>query len=308
MRQHAAVERAGSVSVGWLFLMACSAAAAAPPVAPTLPEVKVVSVGVMPDVGAAAVADWIQRATRIVGGYFGEFPVKALTIRVSTTDGAAMGSGRTYGYPEPHIEITLGQHVSLQSLDEDWVLVHEMTHLALPEVADEQNWFAEGVATYVEGVARVQAGNMSETQLWGEYLVSMPKGLPRANDRGLDHTHTWGRTYWGGALYCLLADVQIREQTHNRRGLQDALRAIARGGGGMASPWSMERIVSAGALATGTSVMKDLYHQMKDAPVAPDLDALWLELGVRSSDGTVVFDDSARLAAARRAITDRPPT
>ena len=39
---------------------------------------------------------------------------------------------------------------------------------------------------------------------------------------GLDNTHTWGRTYWGGAMFCLLADVEIRRRTHNRRGLQDA--------------------------------------------------------------------------------------
>jgi hypothetical protein len=42
---------------------------------------------------------------------------------------------------------------------------------------------------------------------------------------------------------------------------------------------------------------------MKATPVSPDLDQLWKELGVERRGETVVFDDSAPLAAIRRAIT-----
>jgi hypothetical protein len=291
---------------GGLLWAACGAVASPGTVPPGPPEITVLTRGATPDVGSAAVSEWIQRSTAIVSGYFGEFPVRSLTIRLSTTEGAVMGSGRTFGYPRPRIDISLGEQVSPQALMDDWVLVHEMTHLALPAVADEQNWLAEGVATYVEGIARVQAGNMSATVLWREYVTAMPKGLPRADDQGLDHTHTWGRTYWGGALYCLEADVRIREQTHNRRGLQDALRAVAHAGGGMANPWTIEHLVSVGDLATDTSVMTQLYRKMKDAPVAPDLGALWRALGIRLTDSAVDFDDAAPLAAVRRAITQTP--
>jgi hypothetical protein len=184
-----------------------------------LATLRIQSRGAAPDVGLLGVRDWVLRSASIVSAYFGEFPVQKVTIRVSTTDSSSMGSGRTYGYPQPRIEVNVGQHISLQSLNDDWVLVHEMSHLSLPEIDESHTWFAEGVAVYVEGVARAQAGNISETRLWGEYATSMPKGLPQLNDEGLDRTHTWARTYWGGALYCLLADVKIREKTNNRRGL-----------------------------------------------------------------------------------------
>ena len=36
----------------------------------------------------------------------------------------------------------------------------------------------------------------------------------------------WAMTYWGGALFCLLADVEIREKTGNARAHDDALPAI----------------------------------------------------------------------------------
>jgi len=255
------------------------------------------------DVGEAGLLEWIDRSAAIVRGYYGEFPVSTVTIHVSTVESDRMGSGRTFGTPQPNIEVSVGRHITAAGLKDDWVLVHEMIHLALPAVADEQNWLAEGIATYVEGIARTQAGNMTEVALWTEYMDSMPRGLPQANDRGLDRTHTHARTYWGGALYCLVADVRIREQTNSRYGLQDALRAIRRSGAGMSAQWPIELILKTGDAATGTTVLRDLYMAMRDRPVAPDLDKLWNELGIRTRDGVVYFDDAARLAAARRAIT-----
>lgn len=255
------------------------------------------------DVGEAGLLEWIERSAAIVGSYYGQFPVRAVTIQVSLIEGERMGGGRTFGMPQPNIEVSVGRHITAEALKDDWVLVHEMIHLALPAVAEEQNWLAEGIATYVEGIARTQAGNMLEADLWKEYMDSMPRGLPQANDRGLDRTHTHARTYWGGALFCLIADVRIREQTNSRYGLQDALRAIRREGAGMSAQWPIERILTTGDAATGKRVLRDLYMSMKDQPVTPDLNLLWTELGIHARDGTVYFDDSARLAAARRAIT-----
>jgi hypothetical protein len=67
--------------------------------------------------------------------------------------------------------------------------------------------------------------------MWADLVRDMPKGLPEPGDQGLDNTHTWGRTYWGGALFCFLADIEIRKQTKNEKGLQDALRGILNAGG-----------------------------------------------------------------------------
>jgi hypothetical protein len=255
------------------------------------------------DIGHPLLLEWITRSATIVSGYYGEFPLAEVAIQVSTGEGDKVMNGRTFGAPHALIELKVGRHVSVQTLNDDWVLVHEMTHLALPEVSDDQNWLAEGLATYVEGIARVQAGNMSAAALWSEYFVDMRKGLPGPLDQGLDRTHSWASTYWGGALFCLLADVRIREQTGNQRGLQDALRAINRAGGGMAQRWPADSIFAAGDKTTGTRVLQDLYAAMKDKPWAPDLPALWADLGVVAGDGGVHFDDSARLAAVRRAIT-----
>lgn len=255
------------------------------------------------DLGQDALLAWIQRAATIVAGYYGEFPTRSVTLQVTVSDGDRVMSGRTFGTPQPRIELRIGSHVSALRLQRDWILVHEMIHLAAPALADEQNWLAEGLATYVEGIARVQAGNLSAAELWSEYLADMPQGLPQAHDRGLDRTHTWARTYWGGALFCLIADVRIHEETGNRAGLQDALRAIQRAAGGMGTEWPVDRVLAIGDQATGTTVLTQLYAAMSDRPVAPDLAQLWNDLGIRRDGDAVRFDEVARLAGVRRALT-----
>ena len=133
-------------------------------------------------------------------------------------------------------------------------------------------------------------------------MRDMPKGLPEDADEGLDHTHTWGRTYWGGALFCFVADVQIHEQTKNKKGLEDALRGILEAGGDIREDWDLEKTLEIGDRAAGVKVLENLYGEWKDKPVQVDLPALWKQLGVESAGGTVRLHDDAPLAAVRRAI------
>jgi hypothetical protein len=249
---------------------------------------------------------WVKRSLSIVAAYYGHFPVSQLRIRVSSTGGGGVRHGTTFGAHGALIRITVGREVTPAELLNDWVLVHEMTHLALPDVGPEHIWLSEGVAVYVEGVARAQAGNRPAVEVWAEQAASMPRGLPQPGDAGLDHTHTWGRTYWGGALFCLLADVQIRQSTRNRVGLQSALRAVARASGGLVSDWPIERVLTVGDAAVGTKVLEELYARSKDTPLATDLPALWQSLGIEPESGTVKLHDDAPLAKIRDAIMRSP--
>jgi hypothetical protein len=252
--------------------------------------------------GATPILEWLRRSAEIVSRYYARFPAASVTVRLVPQEGGGVHGGKTFANPNAYIRVQLGREVTAEQLLNDWVLVHEMTHLALPDTGEEHAWLSEGIATYVEGVARVQADNRRETDVWAEEMRAMPRGLPQPGDRGLDHTHTWGRTYWGGAMFCLLADVDIRRRTHLRFGLQDALRAVLRESGGLASDWPIERVLRSGDAAVGTKTLEDLYAQMKDTAVAPDLMTLWRELGVLPQGDSVTLSDSAPLAEVRRAI------
>src|SRR5665213_1139096 len=80
--------------------------------------------------------------------------------------------------------------------------------------------------------------------------------------------------------------------------------AIPPGGNGGAH-WPISRVLEVGDRATGTAVLADLHQKMGPTPFAPDLDALWKQLGVRHDNGQISFNDAAPLAAVRKAITAR---
>ncbi|MEP6548454.1 MAG: hypothetical protein ABJD53_13425 [Gammaproteobacteria bacterium] len=250
--------------------------------------------------------DWVERSARIVADYYAGFPAPLVSVRIRAAAGGGVRGGRTTNDSGLVIQITVGRDVSESELAADWVLVHEMVHLALPELGRRHNWLAEGLATYVEGVARAQFGNRDITDVWAEYRDSMHKGQPQPGEGGMDETSTWARTYWGGALYCLQADVAIRERTGNRVGLQTALQAILRQTGGYRTDRNIDEVLRIGDAATGTRVLQDLYEHMKSTALTPDLELLWRRLGVPQNPASQPFDDHAPLAAVRIAITRKP--
>jgi hypothetical protein len=246
---------------------------------------------------------WVKNSASTVADYYGHFPVPHLTLKMRSTNGAGIRHGVTYARDGGLIFISVGRDADIAATKEDWVLVHEMIHLAFPSMEDDQHWIEEGISTYVEPVARAREGGMAVKEVWGTFVRDMPKGEPGPDDHGLDNTHTWGRTYWGGAIFCLLADVHIRERTKNHKGLEDALRGINRGGGNINEDWDIQKTLAMGDKTTGTTVLRDLYQSMRDKPAPVDLDQLWTKLGIAVKDGDVAFNDKAPESNIRRAIT-----
>jgi len=261
------------------------------------------------DLPTEAILRWVSNAASSVATYYGRFPVDRDRVLIEAAPGSGILRGTSWGgvggFPAFH-RIVLGEQSTQSDLDEDWEMTHEFVHSAFPSVDDDHHWIEEGLAVYIEPIARVQRGFLRPEKIWADMMHDMPKGDPGSADRGLDETHTWGRTYWGGAQFCLQADVMIREQTHNQKGLQDALRAIVNAGGTIDADWPIEKAFEMGDRATGTHVLMQLYDSMKDAPKPVDLDGLWRKLGVvRAGDG-VRFDDHAPEADIRKAITRVP--
>jgi hypothetical protein len=254
------------------------------------------------DVVKAAMS-WIRRSTNAVALYLGRLPLAQFEILILPVPGAGIKGGTAFAEPSPFLRIRVGRDTRHAQFDDDWILVHEMLHLAIPQVAQPHNWLHEGIATYAEGAARVLAGDKPAARWWGELMRGLPQGLPKAGDRGLDHTPTWGRTYWGGALFCLLADVQMRRSGDTRRGLREALQGLLAAGGSYAVEWPIERVLAAADASIGQSALTQLYARMKDRPEAVDLEALWRDLGVRRAPGAwPTLADDAPLSAVRRAI------
>jgi hypothetical protein len=249
------------------------------------------------------ILDWVRTSAKAVSTYYGHFPVKSLRLLLVPVDGPRVRGGTTWGYRGAAIRVLVGRDSNEEALKRDWVLVHEMVHTALPDMEERYNWLSEGLAVYVEPIARVQAGDLSAQEIWLAMMRDMSKGLPQAGEEGLDITDTWGRRYWGGAMFCLMADIEIRKATGNRLGLQDAMRGVQAAGGSHEVDWSIERILGAADKAVGVDVLTRLHNEWGRKPVTPDLDRLWRDLGLRNAGGSLEFDDSAPMAAIRKGIT-----
>jgi hypothetical protein len=254
---------------------------------------------------AAQAQAWISASAGAVASYYeGHLPARRTLILLMQGSGEST-RGITLGGGGPGVLVRASDRVNPSTTNDDWVVTHELLHANFPDLGPKHSWLSEGLATYVEPIARARVGLVSETKVWRDFVEGMPQGLPQAGDEGLENTRTWGRTYWGGALFCLLADLELREKTGNQRSLDDVLRAIGKTGAADQDFWPIERVLDEAGHATGTQVLRELFDSLAKKPGTVDLAALFARLGVRAEGRSVVFDERAPLAKLRQSITAR---
>jgi hypothetical protein len=241
---------------------------------------------------------WVAAATRAIDAYFGRFPVAGALILIVPQRAGVHGKAMGGGGATVLLQIAPGSN--LNDPAHDWIATHEMVHLAIPDLARRHLWLSEGLATYVEPLGRAMTGELRPETVWRDLVRGLPKGLPAPGDRGLDRTHTWGRTYWGGALFAFLADLEIRKATGGEKSLATGLRAVLHAGGDTRVFWSIEQFTGAVDRAVGKPIVSDLYRRMAERPMPVDLPALWRDLGISVVGDDVRFDDRAPLASIRR--------
>ncbi len=252
---------------------------------------------------------WVEKCGRAVATYYGGLPVPREAVLLVPAGRGGIGVGKSLAGGGVTVFVGIGAHTDAADLDEDWVLTHELVHAAFPAQPRELDWVEEGLATYVEPIARARIGGLSDQAVWKGLVGGLHFGLPEEGDRGIDHTHTWGRMYWGGALFFFLADLEIRRQTNGKMTLREALTAILREVSSNAHRGDLAHAFEVGDRATGTHVLTALHAAWSSTPVQVDLDALFASLGVRrSADGNeVAFDDAAPEASLRKSLTARAP-
>ena len=108
-------------------------------------------------------------------------------------------------------------------------------------------------------------------------------------------------------MFCLLADVELREKTGNQHSLDDVLLAIGKTGASDEDYWPIERVLEVAERATSTRVLYELFERFAKQPGTVDLAQLFARLGVRAQGHSVVFDERAPLAGLRRSITAQGP-
>lgn len=251
------------------------------------------------------VLEAIRRSALALKSFYGRFPPESVLILVRPIP-YGQGLASAQGFGGAGVYFPIARDIGRQKLLDDWVLTHELTHLAFPCVDAKHHWIEEGLATYVEPLARARHGTFPIEQYWKELYEGLFEGQPGHRERGgLDANPSWGRTYWGGALFCLLADLEIRRRTDNRLCLDDALKAIVAEGGLIKEFWNFDRVLAVADQAIGSPVLRPLYERYGRRSERVNIDALFRELGVNLRGGGVRYDDSAPLARYREALLPR---
>ena len=150
----------------------------------------------------------------------------------------------------------------------------------------------------------ILAHNRDASARRADGVVITPSHNP-PEDGGYNRSRSWAHMYWGGALFCFLADVEIRTRTRGEKSLADALRAVQRAGGTITSSWAPQALIETADGATGVPVLAELWSALAEGK-APEveLSRVLADLGVRRhADGGIWLDEAAPRAWVRRAIT-----
>ncbi|MGC4090531.1 MAG: hypothetical protein QM756_22210 [Polyangiaceae bacterium] len=251
-------------------------------------------------VGFGELSEWARRRAEAVSNFYGGFPAPhtaLFVVPIERRHDVVFGNLR----PEssPGIALLLGARADTRALDEDWVLVHELFHIGVPSFHAEGKWFDEGLATYLEPIIRVRAGLLDPLQAWREFALEMPRGARALTRDGLERSD---EMYWGGATFCLLADVEARRLSQGRLGLEDGVRNVLRAGGNASEVWPLEKTLRIADQVYPKPVLVPLWQRYAQQPAAFELEQLFRELGVERAASGIALVESAPLAWVRHAI------
>lgn len=141
----------------------------------------------------AELQTYIKQGVEAVATYFGKFPVDHMAIRIRAVSGDRVRFGRSS--PNATIMMLIGKDAHAGTFSHGWTLTHEMVNQAFPATkGNNHDWLSEGMAAYVEPIARAQAGLISVKEVWRQFVAYMPRGIPEtsiANGR-----KSWSKSIW----------------------------------------------------------------------------------------------------------------
>jgi hypothetical protein len=252
----------------------------------------------------AQLSDHIANAVEMVASVGGAFPAeRVLAVVWPAPSDQPVQFGLTKRGGGASILLFFGDRAAADSLDDDWVTVHELSHLLHPRVPAADRWLSEGIATYYQEVLRARFGWKTPEQAWARIAQGFESGRRSGTDRSLSdeardmhQTAAYARVYWGGTAFVLAADLALRERGSS---LDAAIARCLREVQHTATSVEARRLVA--AFDAELVALADEYAARSEWP---DTDGQLSALGV-VLDGDEVRLVDAPLSAVRDAITQR---
>jgi hypothetical protein len=246
---------------------------------------------------AGELQQWLERALTSVSETTGGAAERIHVVAIPG-EGGASTRGRT-------ITLRLEDGPRPRRPSSEWVLPHELIHASFPSLWEPDLWLEEGLATYLEPLVRVRAGQLAEAEMWRDLARDLPQGRARTGEGGLRGTKTWHRLYWQGAVFWLQAELEIFRRTAGAHNLNDALCAWARLADN--DDFGAEQAFMAMDTELGQPILSELYRGASARGIERDPTRLLAELGVVGAPAGVVFKADAPAAELRHRLARPSP-
>ena len=263
----------------------------------------------------ATLREWFGRVSRAILSAYGRLPLADVQVLMIPTQGRGR-RGVLFG------QSVRGQGNSLQLLvdasrpasdfNDDWMAVHELSHLMHPYLGDRGAWLAEGLATYYQNVLRARAALFSADQGWAELADGFSRGSRNAFDDTLEdaaarmhRTHAFKRVYWAGAAFWLTVDVDLRRDSAGKHSLDDVLGRFRDCCLPAYREWTPEEFVARLDALAASDIFGKRYREFAAQKQFPDWRRVFAELGL-DEVGRPLASANPPSAARRDEIMHRP--
>ena len=262
------------------------------------------------DHARAQIAAWLERSAAIASLPGGVFPVPDAQVIVVPTSLSSFPihfghTGRSGG---ASIVLFVPTDVEQVRLQDDWIAIHEFSHLWHPFIRREDAWLSEGLATYLQEVLRVRAGLLPAELAWQRLYEGAELGRDSARTlqeetRRMPFEHNYQRVYWAGAAIALMLDVELRQRSQGAVSLPQLLARLRSDARLFSRAVSAEELLRELDRLSGLPLCEALAARHVHGTL-PDLDGLYQQLGIRVQAGAEHV--SAPLTWVRDAIMEKP--
>lgn len=173
----------------------------------------------------AKLKNWITETADALAMLVGEFPfdVHVHFHRRENDAGQPVPWAHTRRGRNQGVHLHVDPRLDLATFRRDWTAPHELSHLVLPYVGPAHAWFAEGFASYLQYEVMVAMGVLTRSTATERYRDrierarqryrhprrSFADAAPRLRAEG-----NYPTMYWGGAVYFLNVDAELRRGGH----------------------------------------------------------------------------------------------
>jgi predicted metalloprotease with PDZ domain len=179
---------------------------------------------------------------------------------------------------------------------DDWVLIHELSHLLHPYMEGDGRWLYEGIASCYQNILPARAGWRTEQDTWSRLHAGFRRGQKGTRpgqtliqaSRDMLRERAFMRVYWSGAAIVLLADLELRQASGGAQSLDWALAELRRREGPFDRGWSPRGLIAGLDRVTGRQVFAQLAERWLDSDRFPDLESAYRALGLETTSDTEV--------------------